>query len=165
MATNVRSTATHKVYHQRARTWWLIAGGSALLVAIWQLANEKPVIAAFFLLGGILLVLAAFTTRLVISPTGIAYDNQGLYRIVTTWSNVERIANIPGSTGGTIRALVLREPAARGWTFLDVALLPEYRGRTIPLSVPSRNQRRLWSRINELERDIQHYAPHVVIES
>lgn len=143
-------------------------GLSALefIFALRWLADEEPeLIAAMFLLTGIYLLWYSFTVRLVISPAGIAYNTLGLYRVVTSWSNVERIAEIPGSAGGTIRALILREPAASGLPGLDAALLPEHMGRLIPLSGPSWHQRRLWGRIDEVEQDIQRYAPHVQIES
>ncbi|MBV9789925.1 MAG: hypothetical protein JOZ51_17185 [Chloroflexi bacterium] len=119
-------------------------------------------IAALFLLQGSYFLWYSFTTRLVISPAGIAFDSLGVYTVVTSWSNVERIVHIPCSTGGTIRALILREPAASGWWYRDVALLPEHRGRVIPLSAPRWGQPRGCGRLCEIEEKIQHYAAQAV---
>ncbi|MBV9789924.1 MAG: hypothetical protein JOZ51_17180 [Chloroflexi bacterium] len=167
MAINVQAAPTHKVYYLWGqKLMWAFSGMLVLLFVPWQLANETPdLFAAMSLLIGSYFLWYSLTTRLVISSAGIAYNNMGLYRVVTSWSNVERIVELPHSSGGTIRALILREPAATGWPGLDAALLPEHCGRVIPLSGSTSAQRRLWGRIDELEQEIQRYAPHVLLES
>ncbi|HEY0607174.1 MAG TPA: hypothetical protein VGD58_29915 [Herpetosiphonaceae bacterium] len=163
MEVDVQSAATSKVYYPRNRKLMWLISGVLLLVSAGLLAYEtSEVIAALFLLPGVYFLWYSFTTRLVISPAGIAFDSLGVYSVVTSWSNVERIVEIPSSTGGTIRVLMLRQPAATGWWYRDAALLPEHRGRAIPLSAPSWKQPRVSGRLGEIEEQIQHYTSQVL---
>ena len=162
MASNVQSAAPATVYHMKYRTLLWVGAGINLPLVVRGLDNQwSPFFWVFILVVSIFFVWTAQTTRLVISPAGIAFDTLGSYSVVTAWSHVERVAEIPHRSGGTFRALLLREPAAIGWPYLDAALLPEHRGRAIPLSGPT-SFPHLWGQVGELEQEIQHYAPHAL---
>lgn len=165
MAINVQTAPTHKVYYPWSRKLMWVFIGIELCITISSLANDRLVISAIGVLLTIYIMWLGLTIRLVISPGGVAYETLGLYSVVTLWSNVEQIAEIPFRSGGTIRALLLREPTATGWYALDAALLPEHRGRVIPLSGPRWASRVLWGKTEQLEQEIQRYAPHVQLES
>lgn len=147
-------TQSTTVYYHRYRPLYFGCGLLFLSIAGYSgMRMNNLVLTVFALLYATSMVMLAQVSRIIVSPTSITYHNLG-YTIRSPWVNVDRLISVPTFLGD-IRYLVLQQPAVQGWTGLAWLVRVPDRGRTIPLSNG-------WSRLDQLEQQIQHYAPHII---
>src|SRR5215213_3913758 len=139
------------VYYLKYRPLLLSLALLMLAIGIRTLFRGAPLLfTLLFLFNAGWMFACAQILRIVISPSGIAYHNSGLYTIETSWTNVVGINTLKFPLAGSIPCLVLHEPTVTGWTELVWMLAVAERRRTIPLSNG-------WADLPELEQSIQYY--------
>ena len=145
------ATKSRTVYHLKYRSFLFVLALFMLIIGIRALFLGTSLLLTLLCLFNAGWMLAcAQILRIVISPSGIAYHNSGLYTIETSWPNVVGINMIEFPLAGSVQCVVLQEAAVTGWTGLAWMLPASERGRTIPLSDG-------WTRLPELEQSIQYY--------
>ena len=153
MTSNITSaTNSQTVYRLKYRPLLLLLVILLLALSIHALVRGSPLVLILICLFNAGWMFAcAQILRIVISPSGIAYHNSGLYTIETSWANVTGILTLEFPLVGPIQYVVLQEAAVTGWTGLAWMLPASERGRTIPLSNG-------WANLSELEQSIQDYV-------
>ena len=145
------ATNAQTVYRLKYRPLLLLLILLVLALGIYALLHGSPLVLTLLCVFNAGWMFAyAQILRIVISPSGIAYHNSGLYTIETPWANVTGILSLEVPLVGPIQYVVLREAAVTGWTGLAWMLPASERGRTIPLSNG-------WTNRSELEESIHYY--------
>ncbi|HEY0606666.1 MAG TPA: hypothetical protein VGD58_27345 [Herpetosiphonaceae bacterium] len=158
MPTPVFSTERNVYYHS-FRWLFLLGATFSFAVLLYQLiAGRTIILVVLYSYLTVYMFALGVLTRIETSASGISYHNMGLYSIQTSWDNVAGVKNLPLRFLGDTRCIVLRQPAAHGWTNLAIELPRAERERIIPLPIHG-----AWARIEALENDIRRYTGHEVL--
>ncbi len=141
----------HTVYYVKYRPLLLLLTVLMLAIGIRSLFRGASFFFTLsFFFNALWMFVYAQTLRIVISPSGVAYHNFGLYTIEASWTNVVGIKTLEVPLLGSIQYLILNQPTVIGWTGLAWMVPSSERGRVIPLSNG-------WASLPELERNIRYY--------